>query len=243
MSKLSRDIPLVIHYQRQQLILLLVGTLVLLSLIIGVSYWVGFHAGFDTKEETISSLESLRAEHQQALNKLTDSEQLLANVRADNNVLQIAQGAIRDDLNSYRQTIEQLQQDLQFYRSAIDPGDDNGLSLYDLEIIATEDPLLFHYNVVFVQRVVRHSLLNGVLQLKIVGSQNGKVVELELKDVSDVVDTAEVKLRFKYFQNIVGEMTLPEGFEPKEIHIKARSIGRASKTIDMTYAWKIKEST
>jgi hypothetical protein len=208
-----------------------------------VSYWVGYHAGFDTKGETISSLESLRAEHQQALNKLTDSEQLLANVRADNNVLQIAQGSIRDDLNSYRQTIEQLQQDLQFYRSAIDPGDDNGLSLYDLEIIATEDPLLFHYNVVFVQRVVRHSLLNGVLQLKIVGSQNGKVVELELKDVSDVVDTAEVKLRFKYFQNIVGEMTLPEGFEPKEIHIKARSIGRASKTIDMTYAWKIKEST
>jgi hypothetical protein len=52
-----------------------------------------------------------------------------------------------------------------------------------------------------------------------------------------------VKLRFKYFQNIVGEMRLPEGFEPKEIHIKARSIGRASKTIDMTYAWKIKEST
>jgi hypothetical protein len=243
MSKLSRDIPLVIHYQRQQLILLLVGTLVLLSLIIGVSYWAGFHAGFDTKEETISSLESLRAEHQQALNKLTDNEQLLANVRADNNVLQIAQGSIRDDLNSYRQTIELLQQDLQFYRSAIDPGDDNGLSLYDLEIIATEDPLLFHYNVVFVQRVVRHSLLNGVLQLKIVGSQNGKVVELELKDVSDVVDSAEVKLRFKYFQNIVGEMTLPEGFEPKEIHIKARSIGRASKTIDMTYAWKIKEST
>jgi hypothetical protein len=86
-------------------------------------------------------------------------------------------------------------------------------------------------------------LLNGALQLKIVGSQNGKVVELELKDVSDVVDSAEVKLRFKYFQNIVGEMRLPEGFEPKEIHIKARSIGRASKTIDMTYAWKIKEST
>ncbi|CAH0992802.1 hypothetical protein SIN8267_02939 [Sinobacterium norvegicum] len=243
MSKLSQDIPLVIHYQRQQLILLVIGIVVLLGLIVGASYWAGYNIGFDTKDETTASLVALRSEFQNTTKELSDSQQLLANARADNNVLQLAQQSIREDLNSYRQTIDMLQQDLQFYRSAIDPGDDNGLSVYDLEVVGTEDPLSFHYNIVFVQRVMRHSLLNGVLQLKIVGSQNGRVVELELKEVSDTVDSTDIKLRFKYFQNIVGELTLPEGFEPKELHLTARSIGRASKTIDMTYAWEIKEST
>ena len=120
-----------------------------------------------------------------------------------------------------------------------------GLTIGAMEIQDSERPRTYKYKVVMLQLAKRHNLLSGHLLFSIQGRELGQEVIYPLKDLSTEYDQEKIKLRFKYFQAIAGELVLPEGFEPEGIELVARSQAKKGKTpveIRKKFGWLVQET-
>ncbi len=71
----------------------------------------------------------------------------------------------------------------------------------------------------------------------LVGTQNGKNTVYSLSEVSNEQEQIDIKLRFKFFQDIEGQLTLPDNFLPEYIKIMGVEINPVRKTINRDYPW------
>jgi hypothetical protein len=81
--------------------------------------------------------------------------------------------------------------------------------------------------------------LQGHLNVSIVGQQNNEQVVYALRDISSAEDELDIRLRFKFFQNIEGVMELPAGFTPDRIQIAAVSTEPVEKTLNQDFSWVV----
>jgi hypothetical protein len=47
-----------------------------------------------------------------------------------------------------------------------------------------------------------------------------------------------VRFRFRYFQDVEGDLRLPEGFEPYEIQVVAQAEGGSTSQAERTFQWQ-----
>ena len=109
-----------------------------------------------------------------------------------------------------------------------------------LDLDATTDPGRYRYKLVMRQKDADgDTFLLGHVNVNLVGLQGDEQVILALRDISKTEDELDIRLRFRYFQNIEGELTLPEGFQPDRIQIAAVSDEPVSKTISEDFGWVV----
>jgi len=75
--------------------------------------------------------------------------------------------------------------------------------------------------------------------VNILGSQDRQEVSMPLRSLSAEEDQLDIKLQFRYFQNIQGEIVLPEGFEPLGVQIVAVDESNDGKTVQKSFAWVV----
>lgn len=150
---------------------------------------------------------------------------------------------VRLELLKLKTQMAALDEENQFYRNLMAPaGNKRGLNFGAVELVDTDIPRTYRYKVVMQQLATQHELINGSLSFTIVGRRDGEAVVLGLHEVSRDVDQPTLKLRFKYFQNIEGQLVLPEGFEPERIELQASSTGKNATTIDKRLGWLVQET-
>jgi hypothetical protein len=81
--------------------------------------------------------------------------------------------------------------------------------------------------------------LNGHVNVNVVGRLDGEQVVIPIRELSEDEEQLDIKLRFRLFQNIEGELALPAGFEPEQIHIAAISTSPANKSINKNFSWVV----
>jgi hypothetical protein len=119
----------------------------------------------------------------------------------------------------------------------MEPGDEGeGLKVGSVSVAASAQPGRYRYRFVIQQIANNHKLLTGTLKVELTGLEKGQPLRYSLADLTDDTDSKEVKLRFKYFQTIEGELTLPEGFEPQNLELLVKS-GKSTK-IEQRFAWQ-----
>jgi hypothetical protein len=69
----------------------------------------------------------------------------------------------------------------------------------------------------------------------VVGQQGEGEKELSLSDLNS--SGGPIRFRFRYFQNIDGELTVPAGFEPRQIKVVAQSSGRNRQRLEKKFDW------
>jgi len=154
----------------------------------------------------------------------------LAMLRTRNEVDRAALEMVRSELAQQKLQIAELEEGIQFYRSLMAPGEiAQGLSLRPIELVPTSDSERFAFRLVAQQEARKHSTLQGELYAELVGTVDGQRKSYPLSSLSEDLDSSVITLRFKYFQSIEGELTLPPGFEPESISV----IASASKPRDM----------
>lgn len=79
----------------------------------------------------------------------------------------------------------------------------------------------FEYNAVFTQEGNNDSFVEGSALIVLAGmmADSDSAVMLPLADLSEQVDEEQVKLRYRYFQNVEGVLSLPDDFEPSHIEV------------------------
>lgn len=226
---------------RRRRTLVLAATLVA-SLLLAAGFWLGRQAvysglGLDPAlyREMQEQLPEQRARADQLAREL-DVERTRREV--DSRSLEI----VRRDIAAQKEEMAALEEGLRFYRSLMAPGEiAQGLSLRDVELIERAETGRYTFRIVAQQEALKHQLLKGELRAEVIGTLGGQRVTYTLADLSDDVEDDAVALRFRYFQAIEGELTLPEGFQPDQIRIVASSRTPSKAEVVEQYSWQVKE--
>jgi hypothetical protein len=143
---------------------------------------------------------------------------------------------LRDQLSS-------LEQDLAFYKSVIsEQTGDTGLTISKWSLVATTQPNRYRYQLAMRQKDADgDTYLTGHVNVELVGAQDGQTAVYSLNALSGQQESTDTKLRFKYFQNVEGEFTLPENFLPDHVRIIGVESSPIEKMIDQDFSWLSQE--
>ncbi len=208
-----------------------------------LSFKAGVVLGMADQEKALADVARLSAELTDSQQQVNALEQQLANIKLGAEVDRQSNEDVRQEVIALKEELAQLQEDNSFYRNLMAPTQNQqGLTFGAVEIGDTDLSRNFRYKVVMQQLATNHQLLNGSLKFTIFGKLNGFDTSYELHELSPQVDEQEVRLRFKYFQNVEGRLELPEGFEPERIELVARSTGRNAVTVEKRFGWLVEET-
>ena len=148
---------------------------------------------------------------------------------------------LQETLTALRQRVAQLEEDVLFYRQVVEEEtEETGLVIGQLDIDVTRSPDRYRYKLVMRQQDADgDTYLTGHVNFNLVGQLQDQQVILPLRDLSEFEDELDIRLRFKYFQNIEGELALPEGFQPDRIQIAAVATEPVSKRINEDFSWVV----
>ncbi len=219
----------------------LLGTAIVCGSVAGAYFFGAWHGA-----QQLSELQAAKTTLQSQLSDLqaqyADVEQQVTNLRMGSQIDQKANEEVRQEVIALRSQIAELEEDISFYRGLMAPtADKQGLSIGNVNIVAN-GPRRYQFTMMVQQFAANHSLIKGYLNVTITGYKAGVPMRIPLKDLTDSITAEDIKLRFKYFQNITGELALPDEFEPEGIELVAVATGRNAARVEQKYGWLVHES-
>jgi len=187
---------------------------------------------------------SLRAERDQLLAQLDEAEisnrQLSKRVAVLERAEQIdrqAYGGVERSLKQVQDEILELKEEVAFYRGIVSPAETaSGLGVTRFNLFGMGEAGVYRFKLVLTQLRTNNRLVKGHARIAIDGVLHGKQTRLSLKEVSGgTLD--RLKLRFRYFQNLEGDIVLPEGFLPSRVIIDVMPAGKGWQPFKKSFDW------
>ena len=212
-----------------------------ISALVGFAY--GYYQTLLTQETAQAGHAELERELESVQLENSDLNRKIAILDRSSVMDQHANREVQETINGLRDRVAELEQDIVYYRGVVaEEIEDTGLIISRLEIDGTNDPRIYNYKLVVRQRDADgDTYLLGHVNVSLLGRKNDKLVIIPLRDISAEQDELDIRLRFRYFQNIEGELALPEGFEPERVQIAAVETAPIEKTLDQDFDWIVGE--
>jgi hypothetical protein len=151
-----------------------------------------------------------------------------------------ALNSVQRTIVSLREQISQLEEDVLFYKQIVSPGnEETGLMIGQLDLVRRDEAGGIRYRLELKQQGNNDDVITGHVNVNVLGQQEGQEVSIPLRSLSDSIEDLDIKLQFRYFQNIEGELSLPAGFEPQKVQILAVAEGDNAKTVQKSFGWLV----
>jgi len=221
----------------------LISALVILTMGVG-GYLYGRYEQQTDQQYAQAEVGDMRVKLHSKIGEAEQYRQEVENLRLGAQVDQHANENVRQEVIQLKATIAELEENVTFYRGLMSPTvNKRGLTIGSLDVIATGAPRHYQYKLVIQQLASNHRQLQGNAEFTVVGrDSDGSVRSIALKDLSPDVAGEQIRLRFKYFQNLAGEMVLPEGFTPERIELVAKSTGKDAVEVEKKFGWLVQQS-
>jgi hypothetical protein len=213
---------------------LLLGVVVLLSLAFGAwGAWRTFAPPPDDARGQLSQRDrQLGAQGRQ----LAELEQRVATLsRSD----QISREAMRDLQNTLAERDEEiaaLRADVDFYERFVgSTAQRRGLTVHELKLQPRGDNV-WHFTATLTQNLNRGVVNNGELSLSVEGTLGGRLQRLDWPSLRQQADAEGIDYSFRYFQQVEGDLVLPQGMRPVRIH--ARVVPEGGRMVEQSFPWE-----
>ena len=238
-SKQEQMVVVPYRPRRRALFITVLVSVVAASVVSGFLY--GYCQGLSAQGAVQDERDKLKAELSALRIQNTDLSRQVAILDRSSMVDQRATAEVQATIRNLREQLAQLQQDVVFYRQVVSSDTvDTGLIVGQMNIYGTSDPGRFRYKLVMRQQDADgDSYLRGHVNVNLVGRRGDEQMIFALRDISDEQDQLDIRLGFKYFQTIEGELALPTGFEPERIQIAAVATEPVGKSIDQYFSWMV----
>lgn len=208
-----------------------------------MSFGIGHYWATSSQADAVTELSQLRSDLASRTQEVDTLSQKTANLQLANEVDQVSNEGVRQEVIVLKEEIAKLEEDITFYRGLMAPTDnERGLTIGAVDVISTGVDRQYDFKVVVQQLAANHQVLTGTLIVNIVGSDGGIPKTIPLQELSSQVESDGIKLKFKYFQNIAGQLELPFGFEPERIEVMARTTGKDAAEVEKKFGWLVQES-
>lgn len=220
--------------KRKRRLFFITGVIVMSAL----SFLLGNYQIRQQHQKVLDQLDNLASEYSILQKSESELRQQVFNLESGRNIDNVAVQGIQETIRDYKITIDQLKKDVSFYQSIMAPSENiKGLQVQNLELQKTTDDKRFSYKIVLAQVADNKNYVSGLVAVNVVGMQEGNKVIFPLRDVSDDQSSLGIKFKFKYFQDITGELILPNGFNPESIQVVAQADGKKGSKLERTYMW------
>lgn len=180
-------------------------------------------------------LESVSAELTSLRQRLARLQANQAVLERETDVLRRANELLRKSESARQAEMNQLHSELDFYRRLAGTGAaQSGLDIYRVEIVPTDSTRVYRFILTLTQNLQRASITSGTVTMRLEGTQGDQVVRLGWQQLGG--PGAEPEFRFKYFQQIEGYLTLPEGFSPTRLLLKLEP-AQKRKSVERVFEW------
>jgi len=184
-------------------------------------------AQVEAQKQEIASLQQEREQTGQQLIELRRASQI------DKETME----KIKVEVKQYQDERMKLEEELTLLRGLVTNSKKSGLLIRDLRLEKGEGRRAFRYHFTVAQVVENQAEIKGVIAFTLEGKKDGKKNSLPLKEAT--TDKLEsLKMRFRHFQDLDGELVLPKGFEPESILIEVQPEGDIP-ALSRRYDWKV----
>lgn len=193
----------------------------------------------------VDELAGLRTEHailKKRYGKLyKDAAQLreqVAILERSSKIDHLAALDVKGDLGQMEEELQAAREEIEFYRGIVAPGDvQPGLRIHRFTLEEGTAPGEYHYDLVLTQLKRNDRYITGVVDWKISGSMLGEQGELALAGVTNP-PARQLNFRFRYFQDLSGQITLPEGFEAERVILSIKAEGKGKlPPVEQAFDW------
>jgi hypothetical protein len=159
----------------------------------------------------------LEKRHKKLLKETGQLREQVAILDRSSKIDQQAALDVKADLGRLEEELQAGREEIEFYRGIVAPGDvQPGLRIHRFTLEDSGAPGEYHYDLVLTQLKRNDRYVTGVVDWTISGSMMGEQGELALAGVTNP-PVEQLKFRFRYFQDLAGTVTLPEGFESEKV--------------------------
>lgn len=213
-----------------------VAILVLLLL----TWWVfrlgHSRAGYDY-DEIVSERDALLGQLEKAQSEIQDQRERIAVLERAGQIDKKGYGEVEESLKQVQDEMLELKEEVAFYRGIVSAAETaSGINIADFRISGIGEDRAYRFKLVMTQTKNNKQIVKGYARVAFEGLQDGLQVEHTLDKVSGG-KLDKLALRFKYFQNIEGEIVLPEGFLPSRVLVEVVPSGSGATRLKKTFDW------
>ena len=205
-----------------------------------VAWWVfefgHSRSGYDY-DALLEDRESLRSQLEAAQTELQGQRERIAILERAGQIDKKGYSEVEQSLKQAQDEMLELKEEVAFYRGIVSPVDTaSGLNVADFQVTSIGEERAYRFKLVLTQMKSNTRVMQGYARIAFEGVQNGVQIEHTLDKVSGgALD--KLMLRFKYFQNIEGEIVLPEGFLPSRVLVEVVPSGKDQTRLKKTFNW------
>ena len=148
-----------------------------------------------------------------------------------------AYAEVDQTLKTLQDELLELREEVAFYRGIVGPADiSKGLQIQSFMVKRNGQSNSYHYRLIMTQYGKNTRPVQGVAKMRVTGVLEGQQASFELKEI-DSRRRPYMKFRFKYFQELKGDMELPEDFVPLRVILKTIPKGKGAKAAERAFNW------
>ena len=193
-----------------------------------------YSAGYDTASVTMERIDraAQMGELERSINDLREQKAILERATQ---IDREAYGQLEGELAGLRDEIVELNRELAFYRGIVTTQGGSGvIRMQRFDVAPTGVQRGFHFQVVLTQAFTSSGVTTGSVTLLLEGVQGQAAKSLTLAELTDN-KVKELSFRFKYFQELAGDMILPAGFVPRRVTVTVEP--RGGEKLQNSYDW------
>ena len=217
-------------------------SILVLLLVAGSCFIAGYYQGIREKLHVLDERSDLRTETADLKKQLAQAQEQSAIHKHGSELERQASERVRKENISLQNRVSELEEAVTFYKSIMAPRkNDKGLRIERLELSSTVNKRRFKYKVVMTQVADNSSYISGNVTMNLVGVRNGVKESLSFETLSKEMENSGIPFKFRYFQNVDGEIMVPGDFVPEQIEVIAQSKGRKATRLEKRFDWNVLE--
>lgn len=154
-------------------------------------------------------------------------------------IANISLESTRLSMLTFRQEINDLESDISFYRSLMEPEKSpDGIVIHDFNLSFDQSSSLYQYSVVIAQVASKHNLIKGELNIFLEYVSGSKILKKPINNLSGSNNSVSTPLQFRFFKKINGKFKLPQNIKPTGILLNFNSSGKINKNLSKSFSWQ-----
>lgn len=205
--------------------------------VLGVAFglWGLWRAWAPAPSDMRAQLGAARARLEAQAPEVETLRQQVTTLRRSDEISRRANSELQRTLAERDEELAALRADIAFYERLVgETGQRRGLSVHGLQL-QPQARGVWHFTGTLTQNLNRGAVSAGTLTLSLEGSRNGRLQKLEWPALRQQPDARGVPFSFKYFQQVEGDVFLPEGLTPTRVTVRLQPRGGAA--VEQSFTW------
>lgn len=208
---------------------------VTVALAVAFGLWGAWQAFATDGARTRSELSRARETARLQARELEHLRQRVATLERSDQISRDANRDLQSTLAARDEEIAGLRSDVAFYERLVGATSQRrGLSVHALRMQPQQGGA-WHFTSTLTQNLNRGAISSGRLQLSVEGTRGGRLQRLDWSDLRQQPEAAGVEYSFRYFQQVEGDVVLPDGFAP--VRVTARLVPRSGAPVEQSFTW------